>query len=301
VYSDAEETNIIEFLKSYFAVNSRNFDLHEENLGKVLIPIVDLINSDLDNINSDYLYDQKTEEFVVTAIKDIKKDEEIIIDYGLMGNNELLLNYGFTNDKTSNESQVQIHLTNGEIIFMSKQNINVSPNAYFIQDNDKEDNSPIVNLVKFSSFIRDIIINYKTNMKVNNDLLLNEEKMSIKDLNSVRVLIEEQEIIYNAYDVLNALIYLLTYPQNDQELEKVFEKLQGNKGELFRVIAKHKTEVQNILKQLNFEVLPVLNYDLYLRQDACEFYEDFVDVMNKLDGPVKNKRKRLNKKNKDFE
>jgi hypothetical protein len=80
-------------------------------------------------------------------------------------------------------------------------------------------------------------------------------------------------------------------------LKKVFEKLKGNTEELFKVISKHQTDIQKILKRLDLAILPVSNYDLYLRQDACEFYEDFVDVMNKLDGE-NGKSKRLNKKNK---
>ena len=84
-----------EFKNNFILVGSRNFGRPDTNLDvNTMVPFLDLINHS-DKNNTEWIYDEVKERFVLTAGRDIEKNEEITDSYGKLCNSKLFKIYGF--------------------------------------------------------------------------------------------------------------------------------------------------------------------------------------------------------------
>lgn len=263
----------IDILKAFYLVNSRNIYL-EELKKKAIVPVADLINHNLGGQNAKYSFNKETDSFEVKASQNIEEGKEIFFEYGLLGNNQLFLNYGFTADDAFDGTEIKISLENKDKLFLSKFDTSIADNSYKVA---KKNQNPIHNLLVFAVFIQDVILGYPTNM-LDDDKILASNKLKGKDLNVIRVIIEEKEVIYNAYDVLNSVIYLLTH-QDDKKIRE--NKNINNK--IWEVIEKHSDLIKKEIEKHKYIVHQVETYDVYNRKDIGLYIEDLINLFADFD------------------
>ena len=94
---DNMENGLDKFKNNFIYVSTRNFGRRGSFFEDVntLVPYLDLLNHD-NNYNSWFYYDEKRDGFILFAIKDIEKNEEITVSYGRLNNIYLYTMYGFT-------------------------------------------------------------------------------------------------------------------------------------------------------------------------------------------------------------
>ena len=93
-----KEVDYSNFLESMVIVLTRNFGRKNSEIFEdvnTMVPYLDLLNHD-NNFNSDFIYDDKKNGFILNAIKNIEIGEEITDSYGNENNLNLFINYGFT-------------------------------------------------------------------------------------------------------------------------------------------------------------------------------------------------------------
>lgn len=259
----------MDFLRTYYAVNSRNTFL--DSIKKLaLVPIGDLFNYNPIDVNLSVDYNKSTNEFEVKTLRDIKEGETLSIDYGLKGNRDYLLNYGFTVEDPTDLTNLIIRLENGNVVRLSKRNYDIIPNSMKIS---KKNLNPMHSLVQYAKFLQDLILKYPTS--------LNQDKRKLRrstgdinpsEIDVMRVLKEEKEIVYGGYDVGNALIHLLSYPEDDAKLkaiktidEPIWVVIKNNSKRFNKEINKHK-----------FKIFPVGDYRIYEREDITNFLKQLV-------------------------
>jgi hypothetical protein len=91
-------------------ISSRIFGIEVENKNTdAMIPFGDLFNHSSER-NTQWYFDDNLNCFVVEAIKNIEKNEEIFDSYGNKSNSRFLLNYGFLleNNEKFNELKLEI-------------------------------------------------------------------------------------------------------------------------------------------------------------------------------------------------
>ena len=127
---DKHNISFEEFKKSLFYVYSRIFGVIKEDNSDVvylLNPFYDLIDDGGKHRNVDYKYNRKEHAYDFTALRNIKKGEELFIDYGdfytcYYNNIVLLLDYGFTFSDNVRKIRIEFELNqkkykfNGEFI-----------------------------------------------------------------------------------------------------------------------------------------------------------------------------------------
>ena len=91
------ENGLEKFKENFIYVSTRNFgrrgSFYDDT--NTLVPFLDLLNHN-NNYNAWFYFDEKRDGFVLFAIKDIEKNEEITISYGKFNNIYLYSMYGFT-------------------------------------------------------------------------------------------------------------------------------------------------------------------------------------------------------------
>ena len=291
VYKDLKEYAGVEiseedFLKNYFISNSRNISNEKE---ATLVPAIDLIQLDPDNFNVRLIFNKDTNQFEVVSEKDIAKKESLKMSVDLKDNKVLLLNYGTSIDNSTeeykNNQKLSILLENNETIEIAYNNYNILENAKIVTGNTKVTNK-IDYLVSFTNFFKNAVLSYPTSLE--DDLKnLEEEKskgQSTSNLGILRVLIEEKEIVYNGYDICNALLYLLAYPDDFNDLR--------NKAsisvDLEEWIKSNFETIRERLEKAELKLYPVHDSELYKREDVTKFLELF----------AKEKKKRIGNKKK---
>ena len=84
-----------EFTYNFIMVGTRNFGRPDSFYDiNTMVPFLDLLNHS-DKNNTHWYYDEKKEGYILIAVRDIEKNEEITISYGVLNNSNLYETYGF--------------------------------------------------------------------------------------------------------------------------------------------------------------------------------------------------------------
>ena len=84
-----------EFDWAYSCVTTRNFSIYKDNKKyNSLVPYSDLLNHSNEN-NSKWYFDEKNDSFMIKALNDIPKGEEVFVSYGFLDGKKSLTWYGF--------------------------------------------------------------------------------------------------------------------------------------------------------------------------------------------------------------
>ena len=100
-----------DFKETFQIVISRNFGCRESIFPEIdsMMPYLDLFNHVNDN-NTYYYYDDRRDGFVLYAIRDISKNEEVTVSYGSHHNLYLFTAYGFTLKNNKFKSSLTLYL-----------------------------------------------------------------------------------------------------------------------------------------------------------------------------------------------
>jgi len=102
-----------EFKNNFIMVGTRNFGRGDSIFDvNTMVPYLDLINHS-DKNNTDWNYDENKGAYILTAIKDIEKNEEITDSYGQCTNSRLYKTYGFVIPGNTVNDNVYVRI-NGE-------------------------------------------------------------------------------------------------------------------------------------------------------------------------------------------
>ena len=115
------ENGLEKFKKNFIYVSTRNFGRRGSFYDDVntLVPYLDLLNHSND-YNSWFYYDEKRDGFILYAIKNIEKNEEITISYGKFNNLYLYSMYGFTIKDNIYKSSIYIKIKNKKFVLFEK-------------------------------------------------------------------------------------------------------------------------------------------------------------------------------------
>lgn len=107
-----------EFTYNFIMVGTRNFGRPESILDtNTMVPYLDLINHS-DKNNTYWFYDESKGRYVLTAMRDIEKDEEITDSYGHYMNSKLYETYGFVIPGNIYHDNVYVKI-NGETVTLN--------------------------------------------------------------------------------------------------------------------------------------------------------------------------------------
>jgi len=205
-------------------------------------------NYDKDKINLSWGYNTATKAFEIKANKDIKQGEELIVSYGHKNNQQYLEYYGFTIENPNEDKAINFYLPNTQILLLAKKNINAAANLALIST-EKEDYAKVCD---FAIVMRDALKNnYSSTLEEDKEKLSNKEslKLTFNDINILRVLIEEKEIIKSTLDVLNTILFYMANPDKPelQSLHLIKEQAEKN-------LLSKKKEFENVLKAKNYVI-----------------------------------------------
>lgn len=261
-FKGLEDVKKSDFLKAFFTVNSRNVFV-EELKKKSLIPVLDFINHDSSNKNVSYYYDKDHKGLVVKATRNIQKGEEILMDYGVKGNHQFLQNYGFTVDKPDKDTELIIKLESENDVVFKKKNNFILDNSWVVSKSDK---NPMHSLILLNFFLQDAILKYPSTLVNDKKKMREAETMKAGELNILRVLNEEKDIIYSAFDTVNALIFLLTTKDVDP-----IKKTDYIKEDEWKTIDKYRNDFRKEADQHRVPIYPVTDYSIFKREDIHDF------------------------------
>jgi len=107
-----------EFKNNFIMVGTRNFGRRDSIFDvNTMVPYLDLINHS-DKNNTDWNYDENEGAYILKAIKDIGKNEEITDSYGKFMNSRLYQTYGFVIPGNTINDNVYVRI-NGESITLN--------------------------------------------------------------------------------------------------------------------------------------------------------------------------------------
>ena len=107
-----------EFKNNFIMVGTRNFGRRDSIFDvNTMVPYLDLINHS-DKNNTDWNYDENEGAYILKAIKDIGKNEEITDSYGKFMNSRLYQTYGFVIPGNTVNDNVYVRI-NGESITLN--------------------------------------------------------------------------------------------------------------------------------------------------------------------------------------
>ena len=173
-----------EIYKKYFLyLSTRNYYRKVNNYELYyMVPYADLFSHSINN-NAEYYFDEKNNQFILYAKRNIKKNEEITILYGAYNNIELYVDYGFTIKDNNFKCNVTIDFE-GKLYYLNGK-INKSDILNLINEikkNTKKSNKEIVNeLIKI---LEDLINDYnKINNNDNQNMknIMNEQIETMKE------------------------------------------------------------------------------------------------------------------------
>ena len=101
-----------EFKYNFYIAQSRNFSRPNARFMSDLnsiVPFLDLFNHD-NNFNCDWDYDDDKRGFVLRAIKDVEKGQELTVTYGDVDNLNSFVVYGFTFENNKYKSPIRVKL-----------------------------------------------------------------------------------------------------------------------------------------------------------------------------------------------
>ena len=119
-----------EFKNNFLLVGTRNFGRPNCYCDiSTMVPFLDLLNHS-DKNNTHWYYDEKKGGYILIAIRDIEKNEEITDSYGVMYNSYLYKTYGFVIPGNINHDNLYVKI-NGESINLNVDNIDTTVNRLF--------------------------------------------------------------------------------------------------------------------------------------------------------------------------
>lgn len=165
-----------EYIRMRILVGSRIFGYKKDNEDESgIVPYVDMINHSVKS-NTTWYYDDEKKSFILEAIKNIPKGEEIVDDYGDKNNIDFLLYYGFT--LKDNENPILR-------IKLKKEKIEFNKTNYHEIINNNNKDELLKNLIKISK-------NHKKNIDKNKNI----------DQNIINIYNDEIEIINKILHIL---------------------------------------------------------------------------------------------------
>ena len=182
-----------EFYKKFFLyLSTRNYYRKIKNYELYyMVPFADLLSHSINN-NANYYFDEKNNQFILYAKRNIKQNEEITILYGNYNNIELYVDYGFTIKNNIYKCNITINYEgklfdlNGDV---NQSNIINLINE--IKKITKKNNKRICK--ELIEILKDLIKNYK---KIN----YNNNNENIKN-----IMIEQIETMNEYIKILNEL------------------------------------------------------------------------------------------------
>ena len=211
--------NFNKFCEIHMLISSRIFgiEINNENTD-AMIPFADLFNHSY-NKNTNWYFNDELNCFVVEAIKDINKNEEIFDSYGNKSNSRFLLNYGFLIEDNNNFNEINLEIDFNKKIILNYEDklkiINKAPNKKgFYNFILKYDFSKLEDLL---SFIRIMLYDKEMNLfyiYLENGRKINkyyfpyiDKNLEIKILNYLLNILKDKlksyKIIINENNILN--------------------------------------------------------------------------------------------------
>jgi hypothetical protein len=185
-----------EFVEAYLLFQSRDFRIGEKTDDIIMVPFADLFNTERKQ-NAVWDFDRTKEHFLIYASRDIKKGEEITLDYGDYSNSYFLHSYGFNmNSHTNKLPTIEIKNKSKSIELdgfttLSKALHTVrSTNTKTVVSADDE----IKALDLFSAIISKKSRKYRVPLK-NVEKKLKNKKIRFNTGNILRVLAEERQVV----------------------------------------------------------------------------------------------------------
>ena len=181
--SDIVPVEFENYKKFFLYLSTRNYYRKIDNYELYyMVPYADLFSHSINN-NAEYYFDEKNNQFILYAKRNIKKNEEITILYGAYNNIELYVDYGFTIKDNKFKCNITINFEGK--LYDLKGEINKSEILNLINEikNDtKKSNKNIVNeLIKI---LKDLINNYNKindNNNINMKNIMNEQIETMKE------------------------------------------------------------------------------------------------------------------------
>lgn len=125
---------IEEFSRMRMAVASRIFGMDIDGVKTDgFVPLADMLNHRRPRQTS-WTYDQVKDGFVIEALEDIQRGEEVLDSYGRKCNYRFLLNYGFINrDNDADEYPLKLELDPEDPHYAAKQNLIARQEPYTVR------------------------------------------------------------------------------------------------------------------------------------------------------------------------
>jgi len=257
----------LDFCKVREIVSSRIFGviIHGKK-NDIIAPYADMLNHKRPR-ETHWTFDDKLDSFVVSAISDIKKSNEVFDSYGRKCNSRFLLNYGFTiENNEDNEYKINLELDETCPLYAEKKKefIVINPKKFVLSKNLNEKN-----VLNFFAFMRYLV--YEKNdfkfMNFNNFISIDNERcvmvklkyIIINELNKYSTTLEEDQkyldenkkkMSFNEYNC-----YVIRI--GEKNLLNFYLTLANLCLELFN---KEKNEIYNIINSQKKIFLPYNGY-----------------------------------------
>ena len=278
------DINFIKFCEIHMLISSRIFGIEINNKNTdAMIPFADLFNHSYER-NTQWYFDDNLDCFVVEAIKNIEKNEEIFDSYGNKSNSRFLLNYGFLleNNEKFNEFNLEINFDKNIILnYEDKLNIlNKVPNKKglynFILKYD------LSNLNDLLSFIR--IMFYENEMNLFYLLLEEGRKINKYYFPFVDKNLEIKILTY-LLNILKEKLNSYKININNENKNFLYDKNNYNLKNIFNIISNE----QNILNEYIFFCEYCLElYKMEEMEIMKKYVEDFYEKDCKFSNYIEN-------------
>lgn len=156
VAPEFEEFPIEEFSKMRMAVSSRIFGMDiDEVKTDGFVPLADMLNHRRPRQTS-WTYDQAKDGFIIEALEDIQRGEEVLDSYGRKCNYRFLLNYGFINrDNDADEYPLKLSLNPDDQFYEAKRNLVTAQEPFTVRimaDTKEKAFEELFGLLRFIEF-----------------------------------------------------------------------------------------------------------------------------------------------------
>jgi hypothetical protein len=224
-----KSVSLEEYSKYRHLVWSRNFGciFREEQpfVYSTVVPICDLYNFHPEKVNIKWYYNRDVNRFVIEAIKDISKDEEIYLNYGDKSNDDLLFYYGFTIENNPNFIQYRFDFE-GETVTLENPIELHNPIIFFRKSkipHIKNIKHEISALTKFKKHLYSLLSYYNTTLEQDIDKLkeLKQSECDFNKMNILTVLIEEKRLIFVYIEFIEKIIGL--FKKKTDELKVIID------------------------------------------------------------------------------
>ena len=150
------EYPIEEFSRMRMAVASRIFGMDIDGVKTDgFVPLADMLNHRRPRQTS-WTYDQQKGGFVIEALEDIQRGDEVMDSYGRKCNYRFLLNYGFINrDNDADEYPLKLELDSEDPHYEAKQNLIIGQEPFTVRimaDTSEKCFGELLGLLRFIEF-----------------------------------------------------------------------------------------------------------------------------------------------------